>query len=273
MSKNTKKTPSINILAILIRVIIIIASIALIVLFVWLYFNVYKPEEKRFIKNSRIAYNKISNVIYEIYKEKQCVYEKPDEARDSVCEILAKKLSKNSLGNCMRNPTGMPQLNFVIKNTKIAIYGLERPSVSQDNNNIIKEFIIDVDGEEKGENEVGKDRVPVQIHSSGRMGGRLMPVNCNVKDMINYGMPMSKSCPMGTELNFLTTNVPFGFDVNQIGSAEGKIKKITSDVSFARADCAAFGGEVLGDEYCNDKGIYWLKRCYEEYYCGFEPSK
>ncbi len=272
MPKDNNKTPSVNILAILVRVILIIITAALAILIIWLYFNVYKPEEKRFIKNSRFAYNQISSIIHEIYKEKQYVYEKPSEYRDSVCEILAKKLSQTT-GNCIQSPTGMPQLNFVIKKTKIAIYGLERPSVSEDKNNIIKEFIIDVDGEEKGENEVGKDRVPVQIHSTGRMGGRLMPVNCNVKDMINYGMPISKSCPMGTELNFLTSTIPFSFDINQIGSTEGKIKKITSSVSFARADCAAFGGEILGDEYCNDKGIYWLKRCYEEYYCGFEPTK
>ena len=272
MPKNNKKMPSIDILAILIRVIAIIATICLIALAIWLYFNVYKPEEKKFIRNSRFAYIQISNVIHDIYKEKQYVYEKPSEYRDSVCEILAKKLSSTT-GNCVQNPTGMPQLNFVIKKTKIAIYGLERPSISEDSNNIIKEFIIDVDGEEKGENEVGKDRVPVQIHSTGRMGGKLMPVNCNARDMINYGMQISKSCPMGTELNFLTTTIPFGFDVNQIGSTEGKIKKITSNVPFARADCAAFGGEILGDEYCSDKGFYWLKRCYEEYYCGFEPAQ
>ena len=54
--------------------------------------------------------------------------------------------------------------------------------------------------------------------------------------------------------------------------AEGKIKKVTLDVSFVRADCAAFGGDIVADDYCNEKGIYWLKRCYEEYYCGIEPT-
>lgn len=270
--KSKKKNIGIDITAIIIRVILIIVGIGIIYGLIWMYFNMYKPDEKRFIKYSRHAYGEISNVIHEIYKQKGYVYDKADESTDSVCQKLAEKLSSIS-GNCMQSRTGMPQYNFTIKDTKTEIYGLERPGIIERDGNIIKEFIIDIDGEKRGPNELGKDRVPVQIHSKGRMAGRLMPVNCNVKDYIEYGMPVSKSCTSGTELNFLTTNIPFGFDVNQIGSKEGKIKKVTVNVSFVRADCAAFGGEIIADDYCEDKGIYWLKRCYDEYFCGFELSK
>ena len=270
--KSKKKDVSINITAIITRVISVLFFIGFIYLSIWLYINVYKPDVKRFVRYSRYAYREISNVIYDIYKQKGYVYDKPDEPVDSVCRILAEKLSDKT-GSCAMNNTGMPQYNFTIKNSNIEIYGLERKGETERDGNIIKEFIIDIDGEKEGPNEIGKDRVPVQIHSRGRMAGRLMPVNCNVKDYTEYGMPIGKSCTTGIELNFLSTNVPFGFDINQIGSKEGKIVKFTRDVPFLRADCAAFGGEIIADEYCEDKGIYWLKRCYHEYYCGFEPSK
>ena len=100
-----------------------------------------------------------------------------------------------------------------------------------------------------------------------------MPVNCNTKDFIEYGFPIGTFCPMGTELDFLTDNIPFGFDVKQIGSAEGKVQKVISNVSFIRTDCSAFGGEIIADEYCDVKGIYWLKRCHDEYFCGIEAAK
>ena len=269
-NNNKKRVQIIDVGAIITKVFSIIFAILLITGGSWYYISIYNPQQKKFIKKSRIAYNAISEVIYDIYKEKQRVYDRPDEPTDSVCEILAEKLADKK-GTCRRDNTAIPKFNFKIKKTNIEIYGLERIGEVQ-NDNIIKEFIIDIDGESKGKNEIGVDRVPVQIHSTGRMGGKLMPVNCNPKDLIEYGMQLSKSCPVGTELNFLTSNIPFGFDVNQIGSKEGKIKKVTLDVSFVRADCAAFGGDIIADDYCNEKGIYWLKRCYEEYYCGIEPT-
>ena len=64
----------------------------------------------------------------------------------------------------------MPQLNFIIEKTNTAIYGLETKGRLY-NGNIVKEFIIDVNGEEKGPNEIGKDRV-THSNTFNRQNGR-----------------------------------------------------------------------------------------------------
>ena len=103
--KKDKKKSKIDIISIIQKVIVILIITIAIAFSIWAYFNICKPQERRFIKNSRYAYSEISKVIYEIYKEKGYIYDRPDEYIDSICKILAEKLSKDKTGNCTINLT------------------------------------------------------------------------------------------------------------------------------------------------------------------------
>ncbi|MBR5774502.1 MAG: hypothetical protein IKY44_06600 [Clostridia bacterium] len=66
----------------------------------------------------------------------------------------------------------------------------------------------------------------------------------------------------------MDSKIPFSYDVIQVGGKDGKSRRLNQNVPFLRADCIAFGSEILGaDEYCEKRGYYWLTACYHEYFC------
>lgn len=247
----------------------------LIISLVWFafyfFFVVYNPKEKAFIKGTKMAYRNIEEAANEYFKEHGALYGQKDASVDEFCNVLVQKFGKVG-GNCRIAPDSFAKENFVFKGSNVTIYGMERrpfdvwgtPS---------KDILIDVNGQ-KGENMLGVDRAIVRIHSTGRMGGLLAPVSCDEGDLRDYDVTYSPMCPKGVKHSFLTTNKPFGFDVIQIGGNKGKSRKIASNINFMRADCIAFGGEIVSaDEFCERRGWHWLEACYDEFPCEIELAK
>ena len=268
-SKKTSKTDYyVNILTNVLTVLLCVGFVALIV---HIYFNVYKPEEKKYIKRSRYVYKVIQSELTEFYKTKQYVYKKDeatDEYQDEFCELLVSKYSNNG-GNCTSSDFLGLQENFTFKKNKATIYGMEKPPFYYDGT-LVKDFIVDVDGK-KGKNTIGIDRVPLRIYSTGRMGGLLTPVNCNQEDEQRFYMERSKLCDANVQINFLSSKIPIGFDIIQIGSKNGKSRKLNTNIPFLRADCLAFGAEMLGfDDYCEQRMYHWMTACYHEYPCAVQ---
>ena len=247
------------------KIVLIIASIWGIIYF---YFNVVKPKERKYINHSKYAYAQIQEELTKFYKEKGYIYNSKDDINDEFCEVLRKKYSPYK-GTCNTNPAGGHDINVVFKKGNITIYGMEKPPFEFEGN-LVKDFYIDINGE-KGENTMGIDRLPLRIYSKGLLGGIVTPVNCSVYDYKEYGIPLSPICQTGTEINFLNSNKPLSFRIKQIGSNEGKSRFLGKNISFARADCAAFGAELMGfDELCEKRGFHWLTGCYHEYTCAIE---
>lgn len=230
------------------------------------YFGVYKPKEKRFIKNSRFAYSIIEKEAKDIYRKNGYIYTLNDK-EDKLCLQLAQKYSKKKY-NCNIDKRGNMITNVKLPKG-ISVYAMN--SAAQDYAGlIIKDIIIDVDGD-KGENAFGKDRVAVTVNSSGRLGGMLSPINCNLEDKKDFELRYSHICPMGVDTNYMNTNIPFGFNLIQIGGREGKSNYVTNNVSFLRADCTGYGSELLGmEDFCEKRSYHWLTACYHEYSCAIE---
>lgn len=250
-----------------------IFKIFLIILILWVsyvaYFKGYNPKVRNYIVKTNYAYKTIEKEAMDYYKKNGEIYKDKESTIDEFCTLLSNKYSKNG-GDCIRDAFGIKK-NFEFKNG-VAIYGMERaPFALLDT--LVKDFIIDINGD-KGENTIGIDRVPVRVYSKERMGGLLSPVNCKADDVKDFGIFYSPMCQAGVDIDFMTQNIPFGFDVAQIGGDEGKTRLLNRDVPFARADCIAFGGEmVAADEYCETRGYYWLPACYHEYPCSVELAK
>ena len=274
MSKNTRRSLDeieIDGFAFFIATLKVILVVGMIWFVLHFFFVVYKPKEKAFIKGSKMAYSNIEEVANEYFKLHGALFKDPNALVDDFCNVLADKFGKNG-GNCKVAPDSFPKENFVFKGTDVTVYGMERkpfdvwgtPS---------KDILIDINGQ-KGENMLGVDRVIVRLHSTGRMGGLLAPVSCDASDKKDYDVTYSPMCPNGVKHSFLTTNIPFGFDVIQIGGKNGKSRKIASNINFMRADCIAFGGEIVSaDELCERRGWHWLEACYDEFPCEVELSK
>ena len=246
--------------------------IGLIFLMIWFFKNVYNPEERAYIKGVRYAYSNIQNELIDFYSKNQHIFDAEKKDDDEFCQLLISKYAKNGGGCTSFNPN-FPVQNFTFKGKKIAIYGLEKP-VFKDNGAYVKDIIVDINGENKGDNQVGSDRAILRIYSSGRMGVFITPVNCSRDDEKEYGMKRSTYCIGGQEINYLAQNKPLGFDIIQIAGDKGKTKVISNNVSFIRADCMAFGGDLLGDDdYCEAKMFYWLKGCYDDYVCNINLTK
>ena len=250
-------------------------KIIFLVLFIWLikwvYFDVYKPEEKRYLRNSIYVYKLLQEELTKIYKEKGYVYDE-NETMDELCERIRAKYSP-MYGDCSvkNNITVSQEPNIIFKSKNITLSGFERPPVKV-GDVLVKDIVIDTNGD-KGENTFGVDKVPLRIHSNGRMGGLLSPVNCNKGDMEDFGIPYSTVCA-GANINFMAMNKPFSYDVVQIGGKEGKSRRLNQNIPFLRADCIAFGAEITGaDEYCDKKSFYWLTACYHDYYCAIQFHK
>ena len=273
--KNSKLNQEIDAGAFFLTLFKVFFSIGVIVFAVWFFKNVYNVAEKTYIKNVRYAYSVLQKEVITAYEKQKYVFEEKGkgETEDPYCKYLANKYSSNQQGSCSNfNPT-MPSENFTFKGKNISIYGLEKPTFSF-NGCLVKDVIIDVDGELKGENTVGKDRVILRIYSSGQFGGIITPVNCSTMDEMEYGLKRSIYCIGSEEVNYLILNKPLGFDIQQIGADKGKTRIIGNNISFLRADCSVMDGAYTGgDEYCEQKEMYTLRGCDDEYQCNISLSR
>ncbi len=267
-----KKQQTIDILPAILRAIGICAFVGFVWWAFWIYFNVYKPEERRYERNSRYVYMLLQDELTQFYKTHGYIYKQNKsgtiDSEDEFCELLVKKYSLNG-GICHTNDKTGYSETFTFKNRGIVLYGMERAPFKFEGT-LVKEFFIDVDGS-KGENTMGIDRLPLRIYSTGRLGGLVTPVNCKISDYNDYGIPYAKICQSGVDIDFLDTNFPIGFDIIQVGGKSGKSKVLNRNVSLLRADCLGYGAELIGaDDYCEMKKMYWMKSCYHEFPCAVE---
>lgn len=236
-------------------------AIGVIGLLTWFYTSVYKPKEQAYIKGSRYAYTILHKEMKEMYKTQGKVFNERAKNDDAFCWDMVNKYAKNNEGSCNNFNPLSPLQNFVVKGKKITFYGLEKPPFAVDGA-WAKDILIDVDGEENGENQVGVDRTILRLYSHGRIGAILTPVNCSREDEAMYGFKKSVYCAGSMEFDYLTYNKPIGFDIDQIGGDGGKTRTVSHNISFIRADCTALGGEITGaDDYCDEKMLYELKAC------------
>lgn len=272
--KNKNKKNSIydaDVTEIVKKVITILTTILFVLVFLTAVIKTYNPKKKFFISRANYAYKKIQDELAPYYKKQGYVYTSQDEKTDEFCILLGKKYSK-TYPDC-RDNRGIPKTNFVFKGTKIEIIGMEKPPVKK-GGTLVKDILIDTNGSGRGDDEIGSDRVPIRIYSSGRMGGLLSPLNCNHKDTIEFDIEYADICHNGPEIDFMTTNIPFGYDIFQIGGPKGQTKALNRDIPYLRADCSAFGGEMADlEDYCDRKGYYWTQSCYDEYECAVWISK
>lgn len=271
MSKNNKeKFSDIEVDEIIFKFFKASFIILLIGLIIWTYFGLYKPKERKFKKLTIDAYLKIEKAANEIHRRDNQIYTKNDTV-DILCETLAKRYALRGM-NCKITKKGNIEKNFSFGKTKVTVYGMNAPAFFHDGT-MVKDIIIDIDGD-KGVNIIGVDRIPVRIYSSGRMGGMLSPVNCNVEDKKRYLMDISSLCSIGNSTNYMDAKFPLSYNVLQVGGKKGESRYIGKNISFLRADCTAYGSELLGmDDFCEQRGYQWLTACYHDYYCAIELSK
>ena len=139
------------------------------------------------------------------------IYTSPKEIRDKFCEHLAEKYAVGEF-ECSIFVLDN-EANITLENG-VKIYGFEIPP-HKSYGTLVKDIIIDVDGVE-GKNEIGIDRLPLRIYSTGMLGGKIIPVNCNSEDEKNFDMTKSAYCPPGHEVNYLTQPYPISYDAYQL---------------------------------------------------------
>ncbi|MBQ4646649.1 MAG: hypothetical protein IJB79_04815 [Candidatus Gastranaerophilales bacterium] len=270
-NKKKNKNEDLDFLEVFKAVALILFGIGFLWFLKWVYFDIYKPEEKKYIKNSMYAYEILQEELTKFYREKGFVFEDVNQKQDEFCELVRQKYSPD-YGSCNVGHFVSTNPNIIFKNRGIFIYGFEKPPIQSDGT-IVKDLIIDVNGE-KGENTLGVDRVGIRIYSTGRMGGMISPINCKREDEEDYGIPYSPACTAGFNMNFMDMKIPFGYDVTQIGGKKGKSRRLGQNITFLRADCIAFGGEIVGaTEFCDKRGYHWLTACYHEYFCSMQLHK
>ena len=99
---------------------------------IWFYFNVYKPEEREYINGSKYAYTLLHQEMRRVYEKQGKVFDEKGRKDDAFCRELASKYSKGGVGNCVNiNPLAAVE-NFVIKDKKISISGLEKKPFKED---------------------------------------------------------------------------------------------------------------------------------------------
>lgn len=254
----------------LFNIIFIIGAICFLV---WFNKNVYQPEKIEYIKLSRYAYKAIQSEVTTVFRENGYVFNPDIKNDDTLCQKLISKYAQNGSGSCSGFNPISAELNFVFKNKKLSVYGLEKPLFDVSGSKV-KDIIIDVNGEDKGENQVGIDRTIIRIYSSGRAAGIITPVNCSSGDEKDYGLKKSFYCIGSQEINYLTTDTPLAFDIEQIGGDNGKTRTVGKRLPFLRADCSVFSGEIINaDDYCSEKMLYQLRSCDDEYVCNITISK
>ena len=247
---------------------LLIAGFAFLVVF--LFFKFYNPKKHNTIKRSMYLLNLFQSEVTKIYTENKKVFAPEASNPDMLCQRLAEASGAVSY-DCLDDGVTYKR-NFVIKKKRIEVYGLEKPPYKLEET-YVKDFFIDVDTSRKSENIIGVDRFPLRIYSDNYMGGMITPINCSKDDEVAFSLTTSPVCAGGTGINFLATDFPFGFDVYQVGADGGITRYLNRGIAFLRADCNAYGGEMLAwDDYCNGR-YYWHKTCYNDEPCGIQPSK
>ena len=235
------------------------------------YFVVYNPKKQNYIKKSNYAFQEIQKEVTDLYKQQGYIYTSIQDKEDALCKIMNRKNSKGG-GSCYETNTFVLNKNFTLNKTKVDILGMEKAPYEYEGM-IVKDVMIDIDGENKGENQIGVDRVPIKIYSDGRMAGKITPVSCSMTTTKDWEVPYPNICKGAPEIDFMQNNEPFGFDVIQVGGENGKSRVIGRNIPFFRADCVAFGGEMIAPiGYCDQRQYYWLPACYDEYPCSVELS-
>lgn len=238
------------------------------------YYNVYNPQERAVIRGVNYAYKNIQDELQQYYKKNNYKFQQSytDTNRDSICEALSEKFSKLG-GECEHKPNLFGyQKNFTFNDTNIEVWGLDMQPKMEDGA-YIKEFFIDADGP-KGENRFGVDRIPLKMYLTGRLSGLLSPVNCSKEHFDDFSFPLSSMCSSDIQVDYLDTNKYFGYDIHQVGGDLGKTRALNRNVSFLRADCIAFGGELIAQyEFCDARMYPWLPACYDEFPCAMELAK
>ena len=243
-------------------------AIGMAILLTWYYFNVYKPEEKAYINSARYAYKIFYDEI--MGTEGKPGYAFGNSKYDDInfCQHMVDKYSKTKIGYCNNFNPITPVENFVFKDKKYSVLGLEKPS-HMDKGVLVKDIIIDYNTEQKGENRVGVDRAIMRLYLTGNYKGTISPVNCNKQDELEYGLKSPLFCAGSTGLNEMALNIPLGYDIEQTNTETGEIKYIGKNLPILKADCRAFDGNITDPgEYCSDKMLYTLKGCDDdEYIC------
>ena len=248
----------------------IIVNSILLILFLWFVlwftFCVYKPKEKNYVKQTRYAYSLIEKEAMNLFRTEGHVFDE-EAIYDKLCQQLANKYSKR-LKEC-RVTNGVAEPNIRFNKGGAVVYGLNSKPYKY-GGTLVKDILIDINGD-KGENQVGIDRTPVSIYSSGRLGGMLTPANCKAENVRKYGLRYSPLCGVGADVEFIDSKYPLSYNIIQIGGRKGQSRYISRNVSFLRADCSAFGSELLGmDDFCESRSYQWMTACYHEYYCAIE---
>ncbi len=246
-----------------IKTIFIVISSLILIWVSYLIVKTYNIKQKNLIKKSSYIYLNFQKAILDIYKEQGYLF-KEDEEGSNFCSALAKKFTSDY--DCSSSLVGYKN-NFKIKG--IEIYGLEKQPYHLLDGYVL-DFFFDVNGS-KEPNAIGEDRIPLRIHSKGVLAGRLTPLNCKMEDYKDYEIPYADICQGRTDIDFLAQTVPFSFDVVQIGGKGGKSRLLNRNIPFLRADCIAFGGELMNDGgFCEARQYNWLQSCYDEYTCSIE---
>ena len=235
--------------------------------FVWFYKNIYKPEEKAYINASRYAYNIFHKEILNL-KDKDYFKQDDNEFNDTeFCFDIARKYSKKKSGSCTNFNPGIPVENFIFKDKKISVLGLEKPAFNF-GGSLVKDIVIDYNSEKKGNNQVGTDRAILRLYLSGANAGLITPVNCDKKDEEEFELKTSLYCIGSTGQDFLNMNIPLGYDIIQTNVETGVKHKIGKNLPLLRADCTALDGDIMGaEDFCSMKMFYMLKGCEDEYTC------
>lgn len=234
------------------------------------YFKLYNPKKHSVTTKSMYVLNFFQSQVSDMYNKEKKVFSFEKTTPDELCQKLAEASSVYTF-DCVDDGVSYKK-NFVIKKQKIEIYGLEKAPYKLDGT-YVKDFFIDVDLDRKSANTIGIDRFPLRVYSDGYLGGVITPINCSKDDEISYSLTTSPVCAGGNGANFLALDSPFSFDVYQVGGDNGKTRYLSKGIPFLRADCNAYGGEMLAwDGFCDGR-YYWLKTCYNDEPCGVSPSK
>ena len=237
--------------------------------FLFLYIKFYNPQKHNTYDRSMYLLRHFQAQVNLIYQERKHVFDYEQSNPDTFCQKMAE--ASDVIGYDCTDDSNTYKKNFVIKKKKIEVYGLEKPAYKLDGT-YVKDFFIDVDLSKKSADTIGIDRFPLRIYSDGYIGGMITPINCSKDDEIAFSLVTSPVCAGGNGFNFLASDFPFSYDVYQVGADGGKTRYLNHGISFLRADCNAYGGEMLAwDGYCNGR-YYWHRTCYNDEPCGIEPT-
>ena len=90
-------------------------TIGMAVFLIWFYFNVYKPEEKNYIKKTRMAYRALEQEARQLFRKDGFVFSEDDRV-DRLCQTLAQRNTKDEYEYIPRTGVCVNDLIFVYEN-------------------------------------------------------------------------------------------------------------------------------------------------------------